>query len=92
MFSAAVKRMHFMQKIEAARPEQIFLVRGKDMSGKRAWYYILVDKNMREIFRKKGGVPFLKLSEYGEILYSGFGEHPPLSIVKLMREEYGFNG
>ena len=61
MFSAAVKKLNFNQAKQAIRPDQIFLVRGKDTSGRRAWYYVLVDKNKREVFKGKEGISILRL-------------------------------
>jgi hypothetical protein len=90
MFSAAIKKMHFSQAMQITRPDQIFLVRGKDTHGRTAWYYVLVDRVKRDSFKGKAGVPFLRLTDYGQILHSGFGANPPESIIQLMEEEYGF--
>ena len=91
MFASALKKkLNFAQTMQAARPDHIFLVRGNDISGEAAWYYIMVDRGKREAFRNQNGVSRLSLSEYGTILYSGFGENPPDAIVKRMNKEYGF--
>ena len=90
MFSAAFKKFGFTRQVIVSRPDHIFLVRGRDAAGERAWYYIMIDKGKRDAFRNQEGVPFLKLTDYGEILHSGFGENPPEDIRRQMEEEYGF--
>ncbi len=90
MFAAALKKLSFTRQVEASRADHIFLVRGRDASGQRAWYYLLVDKGKRDMFRSREGVPYLKLTDYGEILFSGFGEEPPADIKQQMKDEYGF--
>jgi hypothetical protein len=90
MFASALKKkFNYAQRI-ASRPDHIFLVRGKDTSGERAWYYVMIDHGKRDMFRNQNGVPYLKLTDYGNILHSGFGDCPPESIRQTMQEEHGF--
>lgn len=91
MFGSALQKINFAQQIYASRPDHIFLVRGKDLSGRRAWYYVMVDKGKRDAFKSREGIPSLNLANYGRILYSGFGENPPEDIKNRMAEEYDFN-
>lgn len=90
MFATAFKKLSFTRNVVVSRPDHIFLVRGRDAAGERAWYYVMVDKGKRDAFKSQEGVPFLKLTDYGEILHSGFGDNPPESIIRQMEEEYGF--
>jgi hypothetical protein len=90
MFSAALKKVGYAQNMHFTRPDQIFLVRGRDTSGERAWYYVMVDRAKRDVFKSRAGVAFMNLGDYGRVLYSGFGENPPDDIVEHMRDEYGY--
>ncbi|MBY0407101.1 MAG: hypothetical protein K2Q01_05365 [Rickettsiales bacterium] len=93
MFASALKKkLNFSQAMQAERPDHIFLVRGQEASGESAWYYIMVDRGKREAFRAQSGVRQLTLTDYGVILFSGFGENPPEAIKLRMQEDYGFTG
>ncbi|WCR53509.1 MAG: hypothetical protein PG981_000531 [Wolbachia endosymbiont of Ctenocephalides orientis wCori] len=71
-----------------SRSDLIYLVRGKDR-GKSAWHYVLVDKDKREMFLAKSRTGAMDVADYGEILYSGWGEDPPQDIVDKINEEFG---
>lgn len=91
MFATALKKQtSFAQTLTVQNANQIFLVRGLDASGYNAWYYVLVNRTQREAFLGKNGTPQLKLSDYGAILYSGFGDEPPEHIRQRMQDEYNF--
>lgn len=84
------KKGSFVSSFFASRPDCIFLVKGKDTTNRAAWYYVLVDKAKKDIFENIDGNQPLNLSHYGTILFSGYGEEPPLEMKKRMEEEYGF--
>jgi hypothetical protein len=84
------KTTSFLQTVQFNRPELVFLVRGKDVSGQHAWYYVLVDRNKRDVFAARNGAASVDLSDYGRILYSGFGENPPRETKDIMARDYGF--
>jgi hypothetical protein len=91
MFATALKKkLNYTNAMQSERPDHIFLVRGQDTSGESAWYYIMVDKGKRDAFRAQSGVHQLTLTDYGVILYSGFGEYPPEAIQQRMLEDYGY--
>ena len=90
MFGSALRKINFAQQVYASRPDHIFLVRGKDISGRSAWYYVIVDNGKRDAFKSREGIPSLNLLNYGRILYSGFGDNPPQSIKDQMAAEYDF--
>lgn len=66
----------------------MYLIKGRN-SGRMAWYYILVDKTKLTSFKqnmlKKNDI---NLSEYGKIIYSGWGKNPPEEIIKIIKKEY----
>ncbi|WP_341808630.1 hypothetical protein [Wolbachia endosymbiont (group E) of Neria commutata] len=78
----------FAKRTRKSRSDLIYLVRGKDR-GKSAWHYVLVDKEKREMFLAKSRSGSMDVADYGEILYSGWGEDPPQDIVDKINEEFG---
>jgi hypothetical protein len=91
MYATALKTtFSFVRRIQAQFPDHIFLVRAKDISGKPAWYYVQAHYGKRDAFKAKSGSPFVKLTDYGRIIESGFGNEPPTDIKFRMERNYGF--
>lgn len=75
--------------------ERIFLVKGDDRD-RPAWYYVLVvddDEKMRlfiEKIQKTNAVErSIDLTNYGQVLESGWGEDPPNIIHDSIEKQYG---
>jgi hypothetical protein len=67
----------------------LYLVRGEDQ-GKRAWYYVLIDRHKLTLFKARLRFPDpIPLNEFGVILECGWGQDPPPEIVQKMNEEFG---
>lgn len=81
----------FADRVRRERSGNLFLVRGKDSTGRDAWYFLLVDPGKRAAFRKASGGE-LELNTYGRIITSGYGTTPPAAVRERMRIEYGFTG
>ena len=85
------KKNSFAEKIAATcNTDRIFLVRAHDKSGKEAWYYVLTDIGKEKAFKAQNGVEKMTLTDYGRILYSGFGKNPPAETAEIMLKDYGF--
>lgn len=56
--------------------ERLFLVRGKDR-GNPAWHYVMVEKCLLGLFRKRTNGGQLDVADFGIVLASGWGENPP---------------
>jgi|GEM_PF-2622158 len=70
----------------------LHLVRGKDR-GMSAWHYVLVDPGKNEMFLEKEKTGSIDVADYGKILYSGWGQDPPQSVVdKVDRFFHGVSG
>ncbi|NDF13124.1 MAG: hypothetical protein EB060_09980 [Proteobacteria bacterium] len=57
----------------------IFLVTGDD-DGLNAWYYVQTDQRKASMLLKEAPGKKTKLTDYGEILDSGWGAMPPRAI------------
>ncbi len=73
-----------------ALAQYIYLVKGVD-AGRNAWYYVLVEKLKVQLFLKALNDDIIHLEKYGKILYSAYGDEPPASITKLIKDEYGIS-
>lgn len=80
----------FVSSLFASRADCIFLVKGKDTTNRQAWYYVMVEKSKKHLFEEVEGSQPLNLTDYGQILHSGYGDEPPDDIKAKMEEEYGF--
>jgi hypothetical protein len=82
----------FVSRLNAAALSDIFLIRAKDNTGRPAWYYFRTHRGKKRAFEvaiEKGTV---QLTDYGKVLFSGYGANPPADVVERMRVEYGFDG
>lgn len=81
----------FTDLVKTTRSGNIFLVSGgKDKFERDAWYYVKVEPFKISLFQRDISKGKINLSEYGEILESGFGKTPPDDIKKKMKDEYNF--
>lgn len=68
--------------------ELIYLVKGVD-AGRNAWYYVLVDRLKVQLFLKALNDEIIHLEEYGNILFSAYGDEPPSAVTQKLKDEYG---
>jgi len=75
--------------------EKVFLVKGKDR-GWAAWHYILLvddDETIRLFIEKpqgaNAGKNSIDVSNYGQVLRSGWGDDPPNDIQDFIENKYG---
>ncbi|MDN5248258.1 MAG: hypothetical protein QWI36_03930 [Wolbachia endosymbiont of Tyrophagus putrescentiae] len=86
--SRTINERSFADATRRSRADLIYLVRGKDR-GRSAWHYVLIDKDKKEMFLAKSRTGSMDVADYGEILYSGWGDNPPQDIVDKINEEFG---
>ena len=79
--------MSWTERIQSEPGERLHLVRGKD-KGRQAWYYVLVDQLKVTLFLAMINRGSSNLEDYGEILFSGWGENPPEKVVAKIKKEY----
>ncbi len=76
-------------RIIRERGNLLYLVTGNDSSGQPAYYYILVDKPKLQPFLAAFTKDDLELTDYGRIIQSGYGEHPPQDVEAEIKKKYG---
>jgi hypothetical protein len=83
--------MSFVNKVISSQGDYFYKVNATDATGRRAYYYIIVDKlKLRQFLALKSDGRY-DLAEYGNIIASGYGEEPPEITKKLLKEKYGFD-
>lgn len=84
---------YFSKKFISSQSGLIYLIIGKD-TNQDAWYYVLFKNKIKYImFEKiinnnKSSNKSIKINEYGEILFSGGGKHPPFHITSSLKKKY----
>lgn len=71
-----------------SKAELIYLVKGVDDS-RNAWYYVLVERLKVQLFLKALNDDIIHLENYGIILFSAYGDEPPVNITDTLKAEYG---
>lgn len=59
----------------------VYTVRGKD-KGREAWHYVLVKKELEEIFRETVDTGTVDVAQFGFVIKSGWGKDPPEDLAK----------
>jgi uncharacterized protein YehS (DUF1456 family) len=91
MFSNAIlPKQSFIHQAAHAKLENIFFVRGQDITGNDVWFYLLVDSGKTRAFKTAKNAQLMKLLDFGKVLYSGFGDQPSDLIKWQMEKKYGF--
>lgn len=88
--SRTQQRKSFVEKIKRQNLNLIYLIHSK-VNNISAWHYLEVKKEKLPIFLKNANnnAPNLDLPLYGNILFSGWGDSPPDSIIQRINTDYG---
>ncbi len=80
----------FAESVQNSASDLVYLARGPETaSGKSAWYYIRIQSRMKLALFLKQIKTGLTLTDYGTILYSGWGEEPPPYIKQKIQDQFG---
>ncbi len=67
-------------------------VKAKDSTGRWAYYFVLVSAAMERVFlRDLKSTNTLDLENYGKVLASNYGEMPSESVIRMLKERYGWD-
>jgi hypothetical protein len=82
-------KISYLEKIKFSVPGLVYLVTMKEKKTENdAWYYVLLNsKSQIPLFLKnvKSGI---KLTDYGTVLYKGWGTTPPLETQLKVQEQF----
>ena len=73
---------------KSSKSDLIYLVKGVD-DERNAWYYVLVERLKVSLFLKALKDPIIHLENYGDVLYSAYGDEPSQDITDKLKKEYG---
>lgn len=76
--------MSFTAKLANELGRGIFLITGKNQ-GRALWHYVRVPPEQVSALKQAVKTGALNVGQYGEVLYSGWGEAPPDSITDKVR-------
>ena len=78
-------------KLIRSNLDRCFLTKGRDITGRDAWYFVLIRPfRLRAFLTHKTGDSY-NLEDYGDIILSGYGEEVPEEVRALLREKYSFD-
>lgn len=76
--------------IANSQADLIYLVKGID-NNRNAWYYVLVERLKLSLFLKALNDDIIHLENYGEVLYSAYGEEPPQDVTDELKKKYNID-
>jgi hypothetical protein len=80
--------MKFFVEKSLNQNKKLYRVKGNDRTGKRAWYLVLVPKLKSVMFEKALKSGALKITDYGNVIASGYGEEPSEKIINFYKEKH----
>lgn len=83
--------MGFVDKVVSSQGEYFYKVNATDSTGRRAFYYILVDKPKLQKFLGLKPDGRYDLADYGRIIACGYGEEPTEAEKTMLKERFGFD-
>jgi hypothetical protein len=82
----------FVDQMVSKSGHLIYHVNGKDANnGLDATYFVLVDRDKVEQFKKAIKSDHINLLDYGKIIASCYGTEPNERVKEIMKEKYGFD-
>ncbi|WP_020179330.1 hypothetical protein [Methylopila sp. M107] len=90
--SAATQLRNELKKIYiSSSGELIQKLKAKDSTGRWAYYFVLVEKELEADFLAAiKGNGEVDLEIYGQVIASCYGEAPTDEVIKFLNDEYGF--
>ena len=77
-------------KIKNTQGMVIYLSQGF-FNGRPTWHYLRVDKLKLPILLRDAQKGEIDVVNYGNIIFSGFGQTPPDEIKEFVQKKYGTN-
>lgn len=79
----------FVSKLLANQDDYIFEITGKDDTSKNAWYFLKVSQVKANATKRAIESGTFKLTNYGEIVESGYGDAAPAEVRDKIIKKYG---
>lgn len=83
----------FVKAVSANSRLPVYLVNASDEKHGMCWYYLEVDNAKHDMFRKTAAIgQKFTFTDFGRVVTSGWGAHPPQATVELLRSEGVIDG
>lgn len=83
--------MSFVAKAISANGHRFFYLNANVSGGKSAWYFVLVNPVKEEAFSKLDYFAPFCITDYGNIIESGYGEAAPEEVIEQINSQYKTN-
>ena len=80
--------MKFLQKLITKNGDRFFYIQAIAADKRPAWYFLFVPSVRLAAFENRDRESGYKLSDYGEIVESGYGETAPQNVIARINREY----
>ncbi len=81
---------NFLQAVKASQSDLVYLAIGKEKQTQQpAWHYVQISSKAKVPLFLKNIKTGINLTDYGTILYSGWGEEPPEGIKQKIKAQFG---
>lgn len=93
VYKAFMDKLYYEPSDEEIRQEvrrqasYVYVFRGLS-SGRPAWFYVLVRPTALPGMKRALGTGTMDVADYGEVLASGWGQHPPNDVARRIENEY----
>ena len=87
MFVGRRRLPKFKKIIQIGKLELVWLIHSKE-KGEPCWHYIEVEKNKLRDFKEKLKTGSMELTEYGKVVFSGWGQEPSAEIQEKVAQMY----
>lgn len=81
----------FTKQQVGGKGKYIYELKSTDKNGFHVWHFIMVAPAKVNAFLNAKKQPIFDLRDYGEILKSGYGSHPPKEVIDEINEKYGLD-
>jgi hypothetical protein len=68
--------------------QKIYLSQGH-YEGHSTWHYVKIDALKEPLFKQAIKSGSVDVADFGEVIFSGWGEKPPQSVVEMIQKKYG---
>ncbi len=86
-----MKDFSFVDKIISGKGHLVHKIRAKDKTGKKAYYFVLVEPTKEAGFMRAIASKNLNLEEYGKIIASCYGNSPSQDVKTMLKQKYDFD-
>lgn len=78
----------FTQKLITKNQHRFCYIKAIASDGKKAWYFVLIKPNKFDSFKKLDPKKGYRITDYADIVESGYGDQPSDEVMAKINREY----